>query len=187
MFLGQLSTVRLLVRPFTMDDLAQVLAMMNAGFGDAPAAERRRWLEWTIMSYEQYAHLYQPPFGERAVALHTGEVVGSVGIVPSFGPFETLPTFQKRLSQPATGRNLPMMGLFWAVHPDHRGHGYASEAARALIDHLFRELNVAHVVATTDYDNHASIGVMRQLGMTIERNPHPTPHWFQVVGILENR
>jgi hypothetical protein len=27
---------------------------------------------------------------------------------------------------------------------------------------------------------------MRRLGMTIGRNPAPTPHWFQVVGILQN-
>ena len=40
--------------------------------------------------------------------------------------------------------------------------------------------------ATTTYDNAASIGVMRKLGMRIERNPFPDPPWLQIVGICEN-
>jgi ribosomal-protein-alanine N-acetyltransferase len=42
------------------------------------------------------------------------------------------------------------------------------------------------VVATTTYNNAASIRVMQKLGMTIERNPLPDPPWFQVVGVLES-
>src|SRR4051812_1559936 len=42
------------------------------------------------------------------------------------------------------------------------------------------------IVAATEHDNLASIGVMRRLGMRIERNPDPEPHWFQTVGVLFN-
>jgi ribosomal-protein-alanine N-acetyltransferase len=42
------------------------------------------------------------------------------------------------------------------------------------------------VVAMTTYDNVASMGVMRKLGMRIERNPLDDPVWFQVVGMVEN-
>jgi [ribosomal protein S5]-alanine N-acetyltransferase len=48
-------------------------------------------------------------------------------------------------------------------------------------------MGLRRVVATTTYDNEASMGVMRKLGMRIERNPFPDPPWLQVVGILENR
>ena len=41
------------------------------------------------------------------------------------------------------------------------------------------------IVATTSYDNLASIAVMRKLSMRIERNPLPDPPWLQVVGMLE--
>jgi hypothetical protein len=45
-------------------------------------------------------------------------------------------------------------------------------------------LHLERVLATTTYDNAASIGVMRKLGMRIERNPLSTPEWLQVVGVL---
>jgi RimJ/RimL family protein N-acetyltransferase len=45
---------------------------------------------------------------------------------------------------------------------------------------------LATVIATTRYDNLASQRVMERLGMRVERNPHPEPPWFQVVGTLDN-
>jgi hypothetical protein len=41
-------------------------------------------------------------------------------------------------------------------------------------------------VATTEHANIASIGVMRKLGMRIERNSLSEPPWLQVVGVLEH-
>ena len=54
-----------------------------------------------------------------------------------------------------------------------------------MIDHGFAELGLARIVATTERDNLASIAVMRRLGMRVEQNPLPEPHWFQVVGWLD--
>ena len=76
--------------------------------------------------------------------------------------------------------------MFYAISPAHQRRGYASEAARALVDYAFQRLNLKRVVATTNYDNAASIGVMRKLGMWVEKNPRPEPPWLQVVGVLEN-
>jgi ribosomal-protein-alanine N-acetyltransferase len=78
------------------------------------------------------------------------------------------------------------MGLFWAIDPDHQRQGYATEAAQALIDFAFQQLRVKRLIATTEYDNTASIAVMRKLGMRIEKNPFPDPPWLQVVGILDH-
>ncbi len=72
------------------------------------------------------------------------------------------------------------------MHPDLRGHGYASEAARALVGFCFGSLHLARIVATTERDNLASQAVMRHLGMRLYENPRDEPEWFQVVGILEN-
>ena len=69
---------------------------------------------------------------------------------------------------------------------DAWGQGYATEAAQALIDFAFQQLRVKRLIATTEYDNAASIGVMRKLGMTIAQNPLPDPPWLQVVGILDH-
>jgi len=43
---------------------------------------------------------------------------------------------------------------------------------------------VHRLIATTTFDNVASIGVMRKLGMRIESNPRPEPAWLQIVGVL---
>jgi hypothetical protein len=48
------------------------------------------------------------------------------------------------------------------------------------------ELRLRRIVATTEYDNAASIAVMRKLGFRIERNPGRAPFFLQVVGIVEN-
>jgi [ribosomal protein S5]-alanine N-acetyltransferase len=171
-----LTTRRLAVRPLTAAD-APAVAALN---GEPEPG----WLEWTAAGYHQLAQLHQPPYGERAIALReSGELVGMVGVVPSMGPFSQLPGFDATGS--AGARFRPEVGLFWALAPQHRGNGYATEAAAAVIEFGFAEMNLARIVATTTYDNEASIAVMRRLGMTIASNPLPEPSWFQVVGWLD--
>lgn len=188
-----LETPRLLIRPFLPGDLEAAHRILDVELGDVnfgsegvkSRAERQEWLEWSILNYRQLAALYQPPYGDRAVALKdSGEgnpVIGAVGFVPSFGPFGQLPSFGGRRSP-----NTPEFGLFYAISPRYQRQGYASEAVQVMIHYAFSELNLARIVATTTYDNAASMAVMRRLGMRVEHNPHPDPHWFQVVGILEN-
>ncbi|HEY3765134.1 MAG TPA: GNAT family protein [Gaiellales bacterium] len=168
-----LPTARLLVRELAPADLASVEAIAGG--------DRGAWLHWTGDGYAQLAELRQPPYGERGVELRdSGELVGLVGLVPALGPFGLLPSWAG-----AGSGNRPEVGLYWAVAPAHRGRGIASEAAAALIAYAFAEIGLARVVATTEHDNLASIGVMRRLGMRIERNPQPEPPWFQVVGVLD--
>ena len=189
-----LTTDRLRIRELEAGDLPAVHQLLDqdlrdADFGNEGAqelAERTRWLEWTILSYEQLALLYQPPYGERAVTLKvTGVLVGLIGFVPCLAPFEQLPAFAPAGS--ALRRVTPEFGLYYAVSPAHQRQGHAAEAARAMVDFAFRQLGLKRVVATTTYNNAASQGVMRKLGMRIERNPYPDPPWLQIVGMLENK
>jgi RimJ/RimL family protein N-acetyltransferase len=182
-----LETERLTIRPFALDDLDAIHAILNEAFGEVPRAERQEWLEWLVRNYTALARLYQPPYGDRAVVLQaTGAVIGAVGLVPSFGPFERLPALRAHSSEPSTGLFSPEVGLFWVVAAAYRGHGYATEAARALVEFAFAHLNLKRIVAMTEEDNTASIAVMQRLGMTVQRPSDPAPEWFQVVGILDN-
>jgi ribosomal-protein-alanine N-acetyltransferase len=168
-----LESARLTVRELVAGDRAAVEALI----GD----DRERWLRWTALGYEQLAELRQPPYGERGVVLReSGQLVGLVGLVPSLGPFGLLPAWPE-----PGGRYRPEVGLYWATAPSLRCRGFASEAAAVLIGHAFAELHLARVVATTERQNVASIGVMRRLGMRVEENPEPEPAWFQVVGSLD--
>jgi ribosomal-protein-alanine N-acetyltransferase len=193
-----LETDRLAIRCFQLDDLPVIHRILDQTFGggrlvdDAAALrERRSWLKWSILSEEWYDKLRQPPYGDRAIALKaTGEVIGAVGYVPLLMPFEWMPELGGVESpggaQPAAARATPEVGLFWTIDPQHQRRGYASEAARAMIAHAFETLRLKRLLATTDFSNLASQGVMLKVGMRLARNPWPEPHWLQVVGVLDN-
>ena len=184
-----LESTRLHIRELREDDLETVHRILLAGFASDPPVSleaRRTWLHWTILSYEQLALLYQPPYGERAIVqTQTQELIGACGLVPSLMPFGMLPSLADPAVTPERGYT-PEAGLFWAIGPKHQRHGYATEAARTLIDYGFGVMRLKRIVATTEYDNAASMGVMRRAGMRLERNPGAEPAWMQVVGICNN-
>ena len=53
-------------------------------------------------------------------------------------------------------------------HPDHQGHGYATEAARALIAHAFEHYDLHRVSGRLEPRNGASARVLEKLGMRRE-------------------
>ena len=55
----------------------------------------------------------------------------------------------------------------WVVAVEARGHGLATEAARAAIAYAFDELGADEVVAYTSPRNKPSLWVMDKLGMTV--------------------
>lgn len=189
-----LETARLLIRPFVHEDLPAIHRLLDVDLaesdmgseGEQSLAERRRWLDWTILNYEQLAKLYQPPYGDRAIVLRDAEtVIGACGYVQCLGPYGQIPSLRDGAPY-APGQMATEFGLFWAISPARQGQGYATEAGRALIDYAFNDWQIARIIATTTNDNAASIGVMRKLGMTVDRNPLPTPPWLQTVGVLAN-
>jgi len=79
----------------------------------------------------------------------TGAMIGFTGLVPIL--FEA----------PFT----PAVEVGWRLARDAWGHGYATEAAGAALDHGFGEAGLAEVVAITATTNERSMAVMRRLGM----------------------
>lgn len=55
--------------------------------------------------------------------------------------------------------------LGWIINKAYRNRGYASEAASALLDFAFENLDIDKVYAQCDINNTASFGVMRKIGM----------------------
>ena len=187
-FVPTLTTDRLVIRPLAENDVEAVHRLfIDIGWVDpgTPEAElfgrRKSWLDWTRAGYREFERLYQPPLGDRAVVRKDdGLLVGLVGLVPAFAPFGQLPGF----GGAAKALRTMEMGLFWAISPAGQGQGFATEAAGALVDWAFDGLLLERLVATTEHDNLASIGVMRRLGMRIEVNPQADPPWLQTVGVL---
>jgi RimJ/RimL family protein N-acetyltransferase len=54
----------------------------------------------------------------------------------------------------------------WRLARDAWGHGYATEAARAAVDHGFDRLGLTEILAIAVAGNERSFAVMRRLGMT---------------------
>ena len=179
-----LETERLIIRAFVLEDAGTVSRLLDAAFGAGSygsADEKRVMFEYAVAADAGHELLHQPPYGDRAIVKRdTSELIGSVGFAPCLMPFGQLPSFEP------TTRFTSEVGLFWALFPEHWGHGYATEAAAAMIAYAFAELRLRRIVATTEHDNTRSMNVMRRLGMRLERNPRPEPAWFQAVGILDN-
>ena len=164
--------------------------ILREAFGDTLAdspearAERASGLEWNALSAEWYPRMLQPPYGDRAIALRdTGELVGAVGLVPMLMPFDQIPELARRPAPHDPARVSAEVGLFWAIDPLMQRRGFATEAALSLIEYAFNRLRLWRIVATTEYENHASQAVMLKAGMTLTRNPRPEPPWMQVVGV----
>jgi RimJ/RimL family protein N-acetyltransferase len=175
----ELTTSRLRIRRFVVDDLDAAAALLDGCFGPEPREVRAAWLEWTVRNYEQLAALKQPPYGDYAVERRDGgELIGSVGLVPLLGPFGRVGIGD------GGDAFVPEIGLFWTIDPRYRGHGYAGEAASALASDAFDSLRVRRLLAMTERDNAVSIAVMRKLGMTV-REHRGAPEWLQIVGVLE--
>jgi ribosomal-protein-alanine N-acetyltransferase len=82
--------------------------------------------------------------------------------------------------------------IWYELHPDQWGRGYATEAAAALIDLAFRSLGVHRIWADCDPRNEASCRVAERLGMLLEGRLREN-YWLKgewcstaVYGLLEH-
>jgi RimJ/RimL family protein N-acetyltransferase len=165
----QLRTPRLTVRAWDPDDEAEVAAAYDIYRRDEVA----RWLgatpepwpsrEATRSRLERWATIPEnrPGYGLWAVVPdEVGHPVGTVLLVP-------LPDADNNLTDDVE--------IGWHFHPDHWGHGYATEASAALLEHAFVDLGLPRVEAVAYAGNQASFAVMRRLGMTHQGS---TDRWY---------
>jgi RimJ/RimL family protein N-acetyltransferase len=119
----------------------------------AEASNRRR-----MATYERLDGRY----GVWAVQVRdTGKIAGSVLLLPLPDPADR-------------GEFTGAVEIGWHLHPDSWGFGYATEAARAVLDHGF-SLGLDQILAIAMPDNGPSLAVMRRLGMT---HLGRTTNWF---------
>jgi [ribosomal protein S5]-alanine N-acetyltransferase len=168
-----LRTERLLLREFVEDDWPAVLAYQRDPL-------YLRFYPWTERS-EQEARAFVQRFldwqqehprrrFQLAITLD-GAVIGKAGV--------------RRLEP---GSRVADMG--YELAPSHWGRGYATEAARAVLDFGFAELDLHRVGAHCIAENTASARVLRKLGMREEgrlrEHEHFRGRWWDVLlfGVL---
>lgn len=141
-------TPRLVVRQMTADDYDALYATysdpdamkwVDDGLPITPE-DCARWLDVTLRNYATRG------YGMSVITLTDGisEVIGFCGLVHPGGQ--------------------PDAELKYALRRAHWGHGYATEAARGMLDHARDTLGLTRVIATIDPDNRASDRVLRKLG-----------------------
>lgn len=56
----------------------------------------------------------------------------------------------------------------WVFNPKYQNRGYASEAAKAILEYGFKEMNLHRIIATCQPENIPSYRVMEKIGMRRE-------------------
>ena len=84
-------------------------------------------------------------------------------------------TLDGRVIGKAGSWKLPEVG--YLIHPDYWGKGYATEAMRAVIAHLFATHDLDRLVAEVDPRNAASLGLLAKLGFVETHREERTMQW----------
>jgi ribosomal-protein-alanine N-acetyltransferase len=148
-------TARLVMRAYTLGDLADLHGVLYSDEGAMALLGGARELVATRAALERSIRQQRIdgysfwPVIERA----SGKLVGEAGLFPL-----------------APGG--PDISLGYAFGPDHWGQGYATEAARAVLDEAFGPLGLTRVVAITREANTGSRNVLRKLGFHMEGARH---------------
>ena len=169
-----IETQRLILRPFTESDAADVLEYLKE-------TEVNCFASMKLNSLDEARAEIKKRCGETeyyfAITLKdTGKVIGEIDSYPETG--EQLPD-----------ENYPKDTFFpcWMLNKEYQDKGYAYEAAHAFFDYLFREKGARRIYAYTDDYNKSSQHLCEKLGMRREglfvefvsfvNNPDGTPHY----------
>lgn len=149
-----LRTERLLLRPFTPADF-------GAAFPIYSSADVARFLTWDPRTAAEVREVLQRKSANTTIAAEgdgislaiivdaTGELVGDCSL--------TLLSREHRQGE-----------IGFLLHPDHQGHGYATEAGQVLLRLAFEDLELHRVIGRLEARNAASARVLERLGMRRE-------------------
>ena len=146
----ELRTDRLLLRRWLPDDRPP-FAALNA---DSRVMEHLP----TVLTRDEsdaLAERIERHFDRHGFGLWALEIRGAV----SFAGFVGLavPSFEARFT--------PCVEIGWRLAAEHWGHGYATEAALAVLTGAFGEAGLDEIVSFTVPENHRSRRVMERIGM----------------------
>lgn len=176
-----------------MDELDELHTLVDkdlewGGPGITIAQQGEKLKEYiTLANWEEGYRL----FGSRAILVKEENIlIGMCGFRLGLWTSAAKSLFWPQLFDPQTANEdqdytTLELEIGYALSGSQRGKGYALEAAQALVDHAFNELDVRRVFATTNRSNSASMRLMRRLGMRLASNPEqPDAEWPGAPGIV---
>jgi ribosomal-protein-alanine N-acetyltransferase len=147
-------TKRLFFRRFIPDDLKALFALYSD-------PEVRRYFPEGTLTYEETkeelewflnGHPAHPELGLWAtIHKETGEFIGRCGLLPW--------TIEDR----------PEVEVAYMLAKAYWGQGLGTEAAQAILDYGFEQLQLSRLICLIDAENQASQKVAQKIGMTFEK------------------
>lgn len=157
-----IETERLMMRPFTLDDLPALVRMrakeeVSRYLGTAALQTP----EFVAERLRQYLECYRRHgFGVAAVTEKPGgEMIGWGGLQPLEFGYHGLPPADVETGEIEVG---------YAFDTPFWGQGYATEIAAAWLRYGFEAVGLTRIVAVASPENSGSRRVMEKLGMTYE-------------------
>ncbi|MEL6809846.1 MAG: GNAT family N-acetyltransferase [Bacteroidota bacterium] len=77
-------------------------------------------------------------------------------------------TFVGEIGMNLSAKKYRKSEIYYSLHPDQWGNGYAMEGVQAIINYGFSELNLHRIQAGVAVENIRSISLLERLGMTRE-------------------
>jgi RimJ/RimL family protein N-acetyltransferase len=168
-----LRTERLTLRPATTDDA-------DATWRFRRREDVSRWMTRAPATVDEHrAWLEAPDSLARTLVIERGgAVIGDLMVKVEDAWAQAEIAEQARSVQAELG---------WALHPQHAGHGYATEAVRELLRLCFEDLGLRRVTATCFAANDASWRLMERVGMrrelyTVRDSLHRSGEWLDSLG-----
>ena len=151
---GPVETERLLLRPFAAGDFDAVFAMQSR-------PDVARYLYWEARTEAEVRTALEKKIA--GVAIHSeGDVLFLAAVLKTTNELVGDVVLEWVSQQHRTGE------VGYIVHPDHQGHGYATEAVGVLLRVAFDELDLHRVVGRVEARNAPSARVLEKLGMRRE-------------------
>ena len=137
-----LESERLLLRPFTAEDFDALFAIQSRD-------DVARWLYWGPQSEDEVRASLEKKIGNTTL-VNDGDSLSLAVVLKSSSELIGDGSVFLLSAEHRQGE------IGFVFHPDHHGHGYATEASRELLRFAFAEVGLHRVVGRCDARNAAS-------------------------------
>jgi RimJ/RimL family protein N-acetyltransferase len=149
-----IETERLLLRPYEREDFDALLAIQSRG-------DVVRYLYEDPLSNDEVRALLDRRMARTSLS-DEGDTLSVAVVLRTTGEMigDCMLHWGSRQHQQGE--------IGFVFHPDHHGRGYATEAARTLVDYGFEEVGFHRIIGRLEARNTASARVLEKLGMRRE-------------------
>ena len=150
----RLESERLLLRPFAANDLRSLFAIHSR-------PDVARWLYWEPRTEDEVRAALERKVASATLAAD-GDSLGFAVVLKATSAVIGDASLFLVSAEHRQGE------IGFLLHPDHHGHGYATETGRLLLELAFGEFRLHRVVGRLEPRSTASARVLERLGMRQE-------------------